>query len=41
MYNKSLFIDNDETDVLYIIKAVENVGVSEDVQTKFIKIIII
>ena len=31
MYNKSLFINNDETDVLCVMKAAENVGVDKDV----------
>ena len=41
MYNKSSFINDDGTDVLCVIKAVKDVRVDENVQTKFIKIVII
>ena len=41
MYNELLFIDGDGTDVMCVMKVVEDVGVDEGVQTKFIKIIII
>ena len=40
MYNESLFINDSGTDVIYVLRAVEGVGVNEDVQTKFIKIVI-
>ena len=41
MYNKSSFINNDETDVMCVMKTAEGVGVNENVQAKFIKIVII
>ena len=41
MYNESSFINDDGTDVLCVMKAAEGVRVNEDVQAKFIKIIII
>ena len=41
MYDESLFIDGDETGVLCVVRAAEGVGVDEDIQAKFIKIIII
>ena len=41
MYDESLFIDNDETDVVCVIRTAEGVEVGEKIQIKFIKIIII
>ena len=41
MYNELLFIDDDETGALYVMRTVEGVEVDEGVQIKFIKIIII
>ena len=41
MYDKSLFINDDRTDVLCVIRAAEGVEVNENVQTKFIKVVII
>ena len=41
MYNELLFINDDETDVVCVVKTAEGVEVDENVQTKFIKIIII
>ena len=41
MYNESSFINNDEIDVMCVIKTAEGVRVDENVQTKFIKIVII
>ena len=41
MYNKLSFIDDDETDAVCVVRIAEGVGVGEDVQTKFIKIVII
>ena len=41
MYDKLLFINDDETDVVCVIRTAEGVKVDEDVWAKFIKIIII
>ena len=41
MYNKSSFINDSETDVMCVMKVAESMKVDEDVQTKFIKIVII
>ena len=41
MYNKLLFIDNDETGAVCVVRAAEGVRINEDVWVKFIKIIII
>ena len=41
MYDKSSFINDDETDVVCVIRAAEGVGIGEDIQAKFIKIVII
>ena len=41
MYDELLFIDGGGTGALYIMRVVEGVGVGEDVQAKFIKIVII
>ena len=41
MYDKSLFINDGETDVLCVMRAAEDVGVGEDVWAKFIKVVII
>ena len=41
MYDESSFIDGDGTGAVCVMGAAEGVGVSESVQTKFIKIVII
>ena len=41
MYNESLFIDDGGTDAVYVVGAAEGVRVDEEVQAKFVKIIII
>ena len=41
MYDKSSFINDDETDAVCVVRAAEDVRVSENVQAKFIKIVII
>ena len=41
MYDELLFIDDSETDVMCVMRTAEDVGVNEEVQAKFIKIIII
>ena len=41
MYNKSSFINNDETDAVCVMRTAEGVKVSKEIQTKFIKIVII
>ena len=41
MYDKSLFIDNGGTGVMCVVRAAGGVEVDEEVQAKFIKIVII
>ena len=41
MYDESSFIDDGEADVMCVIRAAKGVGVGENVQAKFIKIVII
>ena len=41
MYNESLFINDSETNVVYVMRTSKGVGVGENVQAKFIKIVII
>ena len=41
MYDKSSFIDDSGTDVVCVVKVAEGVKIDENVQMKFIKIVII
>ena len=41
MYNKSLFINDNKIDTVCVMRTAKNVRVGENVQIKFIKIIII